>query len=53
MVQSKVREYVKKKKCNCGGDVADALTKEVNRLLDNAVRRASDSGRKTVKGRDI
>ena len=53
VVQSKIRTYVKKKRCNLGGDVAGALTKEVTRLVDNAISRAKGNNRKTIKGRDI
>ena len=53
VVQSKVKAYVKKKGCSCGGDVAAALTKEVVRLLDAGAARAKANGRKTVKSRDI
>ena len=53
VVKSKVREYAKKKKVNLGGDAAEALSKEVMRLVDRAVERAKANRRSTVKGRDI
>ncbi|HLD38992.1 MAG TPA: hypothetical protein VJB05_01620 [archaeon] len=53
VVKSKVREYAKKKKVNLGGDAAEALSREVIRLVDRAVERAKANRRSTVKGRDI
>lgn len=53
VVKSKVREYAKKKKMNFGGDAADALSKEVARLVDRAAERAKSNRRTTIKGRDI
>ncbi|HIG96832.1 MAG TPA: hypothetical protein HA230_00590 [Candidatus Aenigmarchaeota archaeon] len=53
VVKSKVREYAKKKKVNLGGDAAEALSREVMRLVDRAVERAKANRRSTVKGRDI
>ena len=53
VVKRKVREYAKKKKVNLGADAAEALSKEVMRLVDRAVERAKANRRSTVKGRDI
>ena len=53
VVRSKVREYAKKKKMSFGADAADALSKEVARLIDRAAERAKANRRSTVKGRDI
>lgn len=53
VVKSKVRDYAKKKKVSFGGDAADALSKEVERLMDRAIERAKANRRSTVKGRDI
>ena len=53
VVKSKVRDYAKKKKVNLGGDTAEAMSKEVMRLVDRAVERAKANRRSTVKGRDI
>ena len=53
IVRSKVREYAKKKKVSLGGDAAQALSKEVARLIDRAVERAKANRRSTIKGRDI
>jgi histone H3/H4 len=53
VVRSKVRELAKKKKMNLGGDAADALSKEVVRMVDRAAERAKANRRTTIKGRDI
>ena len=53
VVKSKIKEYAKKKKMSFGGDAADALSKEVARLVDCAVARAKANRRSTIKGRDI
>ncbi len=53
VVRSKVRELAKKKKINMGADAADALSKEVVRLVERAAQRAKDNRRSTIKGRDI
>ena len=53
VIKSKVRQYAKKKKMSFGGDAAEALSKEVTRLIDRAVERAKANRRSTIKGRDI
>jgi histone H3/H4 len=53
IVRSKVRDLAKKKKMNLGGDAADALSKEVAKLVDRAAERAKANRRSTIKGRDI
>ncbi len=53
VVRSKVRELAKKKKMNMGADAADALSKEVARMVDRAAERAKANRRTTIKGRDI
>ncbi|TKJ22087.1 MAG: DUF1931 domain-containing protein [Promethearchaeota archaeon Loki_b32] len=54
-VKSKVREYIKGKGCNTSSGVLDGDTFNsiIMDLLDNAVRRAQQNGRKTVKARDL
>ena len=53
VVRSKIRTYAKKNKVNFGGDAAQALSKEVERLIDRAAERAKANRRSTIKGRDI
>jgi len=38
---------------NVGSDFYDALDDEVKRLVERAVERAEDNGRRTVKARDV
>ena len=51
VVKSKIKDFVKD--MNVAGDFADALSKEVERLIKNAVARAKSNGRKTVQDRDL
>jgi histone H3/H4 len=53
VVASKVREFVKGKKCFASGDLLDGLNQQVSCLLTNAVERAKQNKRKTVRGHDI
>ncbi len=52
IVQSKVREYIKKAGLNTGGETLDALNKAFMTLLDNAIKRAKANDRKTLMARD-
>jgi len=54
-VKSKVREYIKGKGCNTSSGVLDGDTFNsiIMDLLNNAIRRAQQNGRKTVKARDL
>lgn len=38
---------------NVGSDFYDALDEEVKELVERAVERAEENGRKTVKSRDV
>jgi histone H3/H4 len=38
---------------NVGSDFYEALDEEVKRLVERAVERAEDNGRRTVKARDV
>ncbi|QQG39181.1 MAG: DUF1931 domain-containing protein [Candidatus Woesearchaeota archaeon] len=51
VVRSKVKEHVGS--FNVSGDFADALSKEVEKIVQKAVERAKANGRKTVGARDI
>ena len=53
VVQSKVRDEVKKKKANMAGDFPDALSRQVSDMVDRAVKRAKANGRKTVRAADL
>ncbi len=53
VVGTKVKNYIKSKAVMSSADVLDALNSAVYRLLDKAVERAKQNGRKTVQGRDV
>ena len=53
VVQSKVKEFVKKKGCQTSGTAIDALSKKVEQLLSEAIERAKSNNRSTVKDRDV
>jgi hypothetical protein len=53
VVASKVKDYIKGKGCQTAGDVVEALSKKVQKLLDDACARTKDNGRVTVKDYDL
>ena len=53
VVQSKIREMIKGKGCSTSAEAIDALSAEVQRIVNRAVERTKGNGRKTVKGSDI
>jgi len=53
VVGSKVKEYVKSKGLNSSGDMSEALSKKVEELLAEAVKRAEGNGRKTLRPIDL
>mgnify|MGYP001043004069 CR=1 FL=1 len=53
IVGSKVREFVKGKKCMVSGDLIEGLNAQVSALLSSAVDRAKSNKRKTVRGCDV
>ena len=53
VVGSKVREFVKGKKCFASADLLEGLNQKVACLLDGAVERAKNNKRKTVRGHDV
>lgn len=53
VVQSKVREIIKKNKMNASGTAVEALSKAVEGLVKAACGRAAKNGRKTVQDRDV
>lgn len=54
-VKSKIRDYIKAKKCNTGSDVVDGdvLNKRIIEILDRAIERAKANKRKTVQEKDL
>jgi histone H3/H4 len=54
VVASKVKKYVRDKSgMNTSAEILDELSRQVERLCDQAIERAKLDGRKTVKGRDL
>jgi len=53
IVTSKVKDYIKGKKCQTSSEVVDALSKKVEKILDDAVARTKGNGRVTVKAYDL
>lgn len=51
VVRSKIKEIAKD--VNVAGDFADALSKKVEVLIKDAVRRAKENNRSTIKPRDL
>ena len=48
-----VNKYGKDKVSNISGDFAQELSKKVEELIAQAVKRAESNGRRTVQSRDI
>jgi histone H3/H4 len=53
IVGSKVKDYIKNKGLNSSGDLIDALSKKVEKLLDEAAERTKANGRKTMRPEDL
>jgi len=53
VVQSKVKDAIKKAGMNTAGDFADGLSGEVTVMIKKACNRAKANGRKTVRGTDL
>ncbi len=52
VVASKVRDYIKSKKCNTSGEFIEELSNSVYCLIDRAAARAKGNNRKTIQGKD-
>jgi len=53
LVASKVKQMIKDGGCNTAGDALDGLNGYVYWLVQQAARRASENGRKTVRAHDF
>jgi len=53
VVQSKVKQLVKKNKMNCASDVATGLSHLINDAVSRGVARAKSNGRKTLRAADL
>lgn len=52
VVQSKVKDFIKKKGCQTSATFIDALSTKVEKLCNEAIDRAKANNRSTVKDRD-
>ena len=53
VVGSKVRDYLRSKKCMVSGELVENLSNEVYSLLDKAVNRTKANKRSTVRPQDL
>jgi histone H3/H4 len=53
VVQSKLKELIKKKGCHTSADSVKAFSKVVEDSVNKAVVRAKANGRKTIKAMDL
>ncbi len=53
LVASKVRQMIKDAGCNTAGDALEGLNGWVGWLIQQATKRASENGRKTVRAHDF
>jgi len=53
VVVSKVKDYIKSKKCMTAGDLPMGLSEEVYGLLDKAIKRCKSNKRATVRSDDL
>ncbi len=53
VVGSKVKAFIKSKKCLTSGELLGALTARVAQLLEKATERTKKNGRSTVRAHDL
>lgn len=53
VVASKIKEAVKEAGCQSSGDLVEAISDKVHDLLEEAVERAKQNGRATVRAYDL
>ena len=53
IVGSKMKDAIRSNGCNVAGDAIEYLNEKVHEMLKNAVARAKENGRKTVRGYDF
>lgn len=51
--KSRIKDVIKEKDLLCDGDLPEAVSEEVSKLLDKAAQRAQENGRKTVRPVDL
>ncbi len=53
VVQSKVKELVKKGKMKCSSDVINAMNSVITEAVSKGIARAKANGRKTLRASDL
>ncbi len=53
VVASKVKGYIKSKKCHTSGETIGALSEQLEKIIDAAVKRTIANRRSTVKPQDL
>lgn len=53
IVGSKMKDAIRSNDCNVAGDAIEFLNEKVHEMIANAVARAKENGRKTVRGYDF
>lgn len=53
IVGSKMKDAIRSSGCNVAGDAIEHLNAKVHAMIANAVARAKENGRKTVRGYDF
>jgi len=53
VVSSKIKEIIKKENMNMASNFADALSKKVEEIVKEAIKRSKGNGRKTVREIDL
>lgn len=53
VIASKVKAYIKSKKCQTSGETIGALSNAVRKIIDAAVERTKANRRSTVKPQDL
>jgi histone H3/H4 len=53
VVKAEVKRRIKDSECQTAGDFVDALDETVQELIEQAIQRARENGRKQVRRHDI
>ncbi|MCB0218393.1 MAG: hypothetical protein KDH09_01750 [Chrysiogenetes bacterium] len=53
IVQSKVKDIIKKKNFQCSAEAIEAFSAQLEESVNKALARAKANGRKTVKAQDV
>ena len=53
VVVSKIKDYIKSKKCMTAGDLPAGLSEEIYALIDKAIKRCKSNKRATVRSDDL